>query len=418
MLGALLARLSAAVPPGVLIPGQPGVPAPLNVYTCLVGPSGHGKTTVMDAANRAVALPTHMAPHPAQPVSGEGLIAAFLEWQQTEHTDPDTGRTVRSAQNVLTRPNVYATYDEHEGLDRVRSRKENTLDSYARTAWSGRDLATTTADARRTRHVPAGRYSLGITTGATIDVAAALAADTDRGTAQRWLMLPAAANADTYPTSRPDTVPAPFNVAPIEAQPGERVIHVAAAVRDELWREHVRPKTADDRAHQNQMRLRLAALASWLTNTLDDRGLPHVTTEHWQWAGTLIDTHRQTLDALTAHQTRLTAAAAAAANAAAAHRAVTVDAAVTTRRADTLEDMIALDAARAARWLTAPAQIGTPQRINTAPLDSRRIRRANTAHGINTADYLAAAIEHALDTGWITTAADNRYSPGATPPPA
>ena len=90
VLGAVLARVTAEVPPHVVLPPLVGSDASLNLAVALVAGSGGGKSGAVSCAQDLIRMPQRFA-QDIGPGSGEGLMMAFLE-RDPRHQDerPET----------------------------------------------------------------------------------------------------------------------------------------------------------------------------------------------------------------------------------------------------------------------------------------------------------------------------------------
>jgi hypothetical protein len=179
VLGSLLARVVAEVPPHVVLPPTIGTVASLNLSVALVGGSGDGKSVSHQIAGEFLGTCTATLIGPG---SGEGVIDTFLAW--------DKDQTALMPDPMLTRALLYA--DEVEQMAKVGERKGATFDTTLRSLWSGTHASTTNTKAGgRRRSLPAHTYRLAVVAGVQPAKSAVLMDDAG-GTAQRWLFLPAA----------------------------------------------------------------------------------------------------------------------------------------------------------------------------------------------------------------------------------
>lgn len=263
VLGSLLAVTSAEVGPEVTLPPTIGGVASLNFSVGLVGPSGMGKS-----AAHTVALEL-FGPTQAKPIgpgSGEGIVQSFLVWnaKAQEHT-------LRQPPHSL----LYA--DEIGRVGAVQERNASTFSSVIRSMWSGADATTTNAEARRNRDLRAHTYRLAIVAGIQPDLSGILLDDSDAGTPQRWLWMPATdpfmpedEDMPTWPGSL--DVAEDWNVLGQRPEKVELAESVARFVRDQ-HRAKVRGSTDTLDAHAVLTRLKVAALLAFLhdESTVDER---------------------------------------------------------------------------------------------------------------------------------------------------
>ena len=180
LLGVVLARVAAAVPPSVVLPPTRGSVASLNFFVAICGLSGSGKSAVMEAARDFLIVEGGVKPLETAPGSGEGLIAAYV------HTKLENGKVRRTQ----TRRSVLLEVDEVQALGSLTSRTASTLMPFLKSAWSGKMLATQNADPTRQRRVDPHEYRLAIVAGVQPANASILLDDAAGGFPQRWLWLP------------------------------------------------------------------------------------------------------------------------------------------------------------------------------------------------------------------------------------
>lgn len=180
VLGSVLARILAEVPPHVVLPPIIGSDASLNLAFALVANSGGGKSGAMGCAADVVPIPGRLA-QDIGPGSGEGLIMQFLE------RDPDTKDNV-----VKMHPMALLIADEIAQIGIVQGRaSQATFGPIIRTMLTGGGVSTTAVDRERRRKLPANRYRLCAVAGVQPALSDVLLSDTDAGTPQRWVWLPA-----------------------------------------------------------------------------------------------------------------------------------------------------------------------------------------------------------------------------------
>ncbi len=197
LLGAVLARAAAEVPPSVVLPPTRGTAASLNLYVGLCSESGGGKSAAMGAADEVLEVRGGAAPLETSLGSGEGLLAAYV------HVEKEKGRAPRVVQH---RASVLFDVDEVGSLGALAARTSSTLLPFLKSAWSGRLLATQNADADRLRRVEAHAYRLAIVAGVQPKHAGTILDDDGGGFPQRWLWMP---TYDAAMPSRDEQVPEP-----------------------------------------------------------------------------------------------------------------------------------------------------------------------------------------------------------------
>lgn len=174
LLGAVMARALATVPPWVRLPPVIGGPGSLNFFVALVGPSGTGKGAADSLA--AEVLPEDV--YIGQAGSGEGLA------HQYAHIDKRSGDT------VIDRHSVLFSVPEIDTLNALGGRTGSTIMSKLREAFSGEELGFGYADS--TKRIRLGRhgYRLTMVVGVQPSRAGVLLGDSGGGTPQRFIWLP------------------------------------------------------------------------------------------------------------------------------------------------------------------------------------------------------------------------------------
>lgn len=197
VLGALLARVVAEVPPHVVLPPLVGSDASLNLAVALVADSGGGKSGALACARDALRIPNRRAAD-IGPGSGEGIMMQFLE------RDPDTKENVLKAH-----PLALLSADEIAQIGAVQGRNSQaTFGPVVRSMLTGDQVSTTAVDTERRRRLPRNGYRLCVVAGVQPKLSGVLLDDSDGGTPQRWLWLPA----DDPGWNAPDTEwPAPLS---------------------------------------------------------------------------------------------------------------------------------------------------------------------------------------------------------------
>lgn len=187
LLGAVLARRVATIPPHVVLPPVVGTKASLNIFVAQVGLSGSGKGVALGLS--AEAFPgSDLASVPQVGAgSGEGIGHLFA------HREGKNKELVRHETRVLL------TVEEIGTLGAVGGRQGATLMPELRKAWSGEPLGC--AYATPEKNLPIGRhtYRLCFVAGVQPALGGVLLDDLHGGTPQRFLWLPA-----TDPHMQPD----------------------------------------------------------------------------------------------------------------------------------------------------------------------------------------------------------------------
>lgn len=194
MLGAVLARVLAVVPPSVVLPPTIGSHASLNFFVALVAASGDGKGSSESAA--ADAIDTTPDVFVATPGSGEGI--------------PKQYAYKANGKQINLRNSVMVSVAEIDTLAALGNRSNSTLMPELRKAWMGERLGFGYATVDKAVPILDHRYRMTMVVGVQPGRSRALLEDSDGGTTQRFLWMP---------TTDPD--------APDEApdDPGKWAVH-------------------------------------------------------------------------------------------------------------------------------------------------------------------------------------------------
>ncbi|WP_298045701.1 hypothetical protein [uncultured Citricoccus sp.] len=195
VLGVVLLRVLATVPPHVVLPALIGGHGSLNLFCGLVAPSGGGKGASEAAAADCVSLPESVLRAPVG--SGEGLSHLYVR------RDKKTGDVEQVNTSVLF------SVPEVDTLTALGGRQGATLLTQLRSAFSGEELGFSYADPTRRMPVKEHSYRLGMTVGIQPDKAGPLLDDSDGGTPQRFIWLPAT---DAGITNNPPPEPQPWPI--------------------------------------------------------------------------------------------------------------------------------------------------------------------------------------------------------------
>ncbi|MFC9790861.1 bifunctional DNA primase/polymerase [Rhodococcus sp. NPDC127528] len=205
MLGAVLARVQAVVPPSVVFPPTVGSHASLNLFVALVAKSGEGKGASESAAADAVITTPDV--YVATPGSGEGIP------KQYAHKS--------GGKQVNLRNSVMFSVPEIDTLTALGSRSSATLLPELRKAWMGERLGFGYADPTKAVPIMDHRYRMTMVVGVQPGRSRALLDDADGGTPQRFVWLP------TTDETAPDV--APEEPAPLELSAWPRGVLVTTA---------------------------------------------------------------------------------------------------------------------------------------------------------------------------------------------
>lgn len=293
MLGALLVRVAAVIPPVYVLPPTVGSYASLNIFVGLVARSGGGKGTAAKAAADAIDFGEDIFTCPLG--SGEGLNKAFGS-RQSGGEEP-----------MWFRDAILVEANEVDTLTAQQQRGGSTVGGELRQAWSGEQLGHMYSDPTKRIIIKPHRYRLSLLVGVQPRRAKALVDDAPGGLFQRFLWLPG--NTDSPPVVRPAC---PQQIVLKERkeltfedlEDAEQLLLHLDRPYSELKVISV-PKCADDAtvdarlrelrgevdpldAHANLCRLKVAALLMWL----DDRR-EAISEEDWRLAGIVmaVSTH-------------------------------------------------------------------------------------------------------------------------------
>lgn len=399
VLGAVLARVTAATGPSLCLPAIVGTRGSLNLMVALVGPSGAGKSSSVALGRELVALeaPDFLDDVPIG--SGEGLIDMYFELVEDKNEDAKKGSKVK--RQTKTRALVYI--DEGQVLGEMGARRGTTVMPMLRSAWSGATLGQANASVETRRRLDAGSYRLSAVVGFQPEHGANLLADAAGGTPQRFLWLSAT---DPAIPDEPPAWPGPveWTPPPSRAYAGATFVHdlqvpdeVAAEVRANQLAQARGALVDSLDAHQDLGRLKVAAALA-LLHQRDEA----MSAEDWRLAGVVMATSRAVRTAVADHARREEARREEATHARAARREAVID--------DTAE-------ARALR--KASAAIGRKAHRGSCTCDGAHTRRclqrapASRDLKLVTADD---ALEVAVAEGWVVPTSDDTYRPGDTRP--
>ena len=175
LLGVIMARVVATIPPTAQIPPYTGYRASLNLFINLVARSGYFKGATIGAARDAVQIGYVYATGPG---SGEGINHLFAYYDKA------------SKATVFKRRNVYFSVPEVDTLGGLDKRSGSTLLSQLCKAWSGESLTFAYVDQTKALEIPDHSYRLCMVVGVQPGRAGTQLDATDSGVPQRFLWLP------------------------------------------------------------------------------------------------------------------------------------------------------------------------------------------------------------------------------------
>lgn len=182
VLGATLARVIAATPPRVQIPPTIGGYASLNLFVGLVGNSGDGKDIAQKVARDALDIHETFKTNPVG--SGEGLAHMFMRPQKPTRADPVPDPVLYNIASLVT-------VGEIDTMGAMVQRQSSTLASQLRQAAMGEPLGFFYVDSAKRMIVPEHVYRLCMIAGIQPARSGILLNDSDGGTPQRMVWLPA-----------------------------------------------------------------------------------------------------------------------------------------------------------------------------------------------------------------------------------
>ncbi|MFI7632430.1 hypothetical protein [Microbispora rosea] len=405
VLGGVLARVAAMVPPRLQADTGVGSPASLNKYIGLLGPSGSGKSSASEFPRWLIPAPPHLDFLDGIPLgSGEGIAEAYMGEKSVETGEihrygPNKGDPKTEKVRAQVRHNVLFYADEGESLTKqLFGRSGATVGASLRQAWTGATIGQHNGQKVNTRVVPAGNYSLGVVVGFQPETALPLLEDAATGTPQRFLWV-----SSTDPSIPDESLdwPGELDLKLLKtgsAGFGEKEkLTFAPEIRREIRQDDKARARGEARlplldSHKPLMRVKLAALLAILDNRL------HVTVEDWDLALVMWETSCRIRDALLEYGARQQAAEAEKRTKAHIDREVRAHAAK--RAAD--EDVRRV-ARRAARKVHETGGSGM----------SRGALKKAIAY--RDRDRMGAAIDFAESEGWVVVEGD-RVSPGGAVP--
>lgn len=192
---ATLTRLSALVSHRIRADTGIAGYASLNLFGGVIGPSGIGKSTGVEVADRLLPPPLGLDFRDGLPIgSGEGLAEVFMGVVEEETGEikrkggTDTPVTVTVRKQV--RHNAFFYVDEGATITRLmKERSGSTLGETLRSAAVGQTLGQTNASKDTSRYIPSGSYSMGLLVGFQPETAAPLFEEVAEGTPQRFVWV-------------------------------------------------------------------------------------------------------------------------------------------------------------------------------------------------------------------------------------
>jgi len=299
ILGAVIARYAAMIPPNYSIPPIIMTASTFDHISVLVAESSGGKSGAM-------AIARELLPGQQQrkdlvwewPVSsGEGLVSAFFEMVQED----EGGKKVMK--NKKTKTAVHFSVDEALGLVQMSARQGTTIGSVLCTAWSGGDPGQGNASADRQRvGMNPGTYRMAGVAAIQLSLGHRLLEDTfiQQGLSGRLVFFAAEDPAIPHWTERP-AWPGPLNLPVHPTVPV--TIAYDSSIEEEILEQNHQKMTkkavvAPIDGHLNLVRLKLAGIFS----LMDDRTA--VTADDWDLAGLALTSHLKLRDTMFSMRTQ------------------------------------------------------------------------------------------------------------------
>jgi hypothetical protein len=184
VLGSVLARASALIPPSTCVPPFVGGTVPLSLIVALVATTGGSKSATDRVAADILPNTPPGVGGPFALGSGEGAAEAYLERYTAKD---DNGKNVNRQRQV--KYGVIFTLDEGRVLTDLGSRSGSTIVPTLCTMWTGGDPGRMNASAETRRTLPVGGYTFGLVSLWQPSRMEGLFDDTDGGLPGRFLFL-------------------------------------------------------------------------------------------------------------------------------------------------------------------------------------------------------------------------------------
>lgn len=291
LLGVVLARVLAEVPPHVMLPPVGALrPASLNLGVAMVGRSGAGKSnTVLASRDVLGEIGLNQKWIEEGPGSGEGWIDAFLE--EVIEVDAETGK-VKKTGTYQTKedPRHIFVIDEVDSMAAAADRSGSTLNPIMRSALSGQHLKTSNTRAGgRYRSVIEGTYRMTVLVGVQPMASGVLLSqhEESRGTPQRFLWATIAEKGAALPRPAP-AWPGSLDWEPPEWPEGyiEYPDHIRQTIEDMRY-QAVEEEIDGSEGHATVTRLKVAFALALL------HGEVKISDQWWDIAGMLMARSRE-----------------------------------------------------------------------------------------------------------------------------
>lgn len=389
VLVATLARVATLIPHTVVLPAIVGSPASLNFFGAIVGRSGGGKSTAKDVACELVPIERKDILDDVSPGSGEGLVEMYLEWVEEEGDDGKKRKVKRKTKN-----GAFVFVDEGQGLLSMSERSGTTIMPIMRSAWSGATLGQQNASQETNRRLQAHSYRMTMVLGFQLAYAAALIADAEGGTPQRFVFVNA--TDPTIPDDRPEW-PGPLclDLPPIISS--GQVVEFDCEIAEQIRRRALGATRGEWEVdpldtHADLGRMKVAAILAVL-----DGGRLAVAAEDWELAGMIMRSSRAVRSWAIEEARNVAQRAKEARHAAAADQAATVE------------------ETQARKALVDGARTMARKCHREAAECSRNVLRNSVASRHKAAASVDDMLQYAEDQGWIV-ATETGWIPGESRP--
>ncbi len=300
VLGSVLARVAAAVEPNIQLPASIGTEASLNLYVALVGTSGGGKDIAFGVAERALDIWSGQDPLETDIIplgSGEGLSHIYMKYppkltKRKPGADDDDSAMIGLTGTDPDKPIQYrtralVTITEIDTLEAIGQRRGSTLGGQLRQAWNGGQIGFQYVDVMKRMIVPKHAYRMCLVASIQPGRAAALMAEADGGTPQRFLWLPA----NNPGMDRVDlTAPNSMGWEPPHYGGSRVLFEICDGAIDAVIDNHIKRNRGEGDAldgHSVLNRLKVAAALAMLDVGRSPKEQLTVTPEDWHLAGVI-----------------------------------------------------------------------------------------------------------------------------------
>jgi len=313
VLGAVLARAVAAVEPNIKLPAIIGSPASLNLFVALVGPSGGGKDAAAGVAEHALLMHDHGTAIHTETVplgSGEGLSHIYMrppaKLARRKRDDDEDSTAIGLGAPDPDQPTQYrtralVTVAEIDTLTALAARQSATVSGQLRQAAMGDQLGFFYVDTAKRMLVPKHSYRLCLIAGVQPGRAQGLLGETEGGTPQRFLWLPAT---DPTMTREAPERPDPIAWTPPRYNGPEGLITVCQQACDVVLDAHIARQRGQGDAldgHALLTRLKVAAALAMLDLGRSAQQQCQITEDDWDLSGQVMTMSDQTRQMVESH---------------------------------------------------------------------------------------------------------------------